>query len=77
MSIIFQVLATESPLSSFINYRFIDILSLVLVGRVECFKPELLEICYLIVVAKECGAFLSILILMIKTMHANDKETGE
>ena len=84
LSMVFRVLATDCPLTSLINYRFMDSLSAVLEGQqnVQSLRSELPEICTLLEVAETCGNlgdityFLRNIMFQIISTHCSDKQPG-
>lgn len=79
---VFKILASSYPLTSLINFRFLDSISSVLHGRLaaENLASEIPEVCCLLKTAERHGEFddikmfMTCLLEMIKTTHANDRD---
>ena len=84
---ILKTLSSTCPLTSLVNYRFLEPLSKILQNSTNLnivgLKPELPQICHLLHVAHRLGemasitAFLKDIIDRIKTIHQSDREPEE
>ena len=79
---VMEILASDCPLTSLLNYRFLDVLSEILEGSlgIEKLNTQMPEICNLLEVAGRSGAlvemksFLKYLVKTIYATHSHDKE---
>ncbi len=81
---VFEVLASECPLTSLVNYRFVETLSSVLDGTVamDKIRKDLPEICNVLQKAEkynqtQVSEFMKALVRRIVYVHSTDKQTAD